>query len=181
MLRKLMLGVLVACTAFAVTAGAAAAQGVHVENPGHHELESEVNIGIGLETPIGFIPALRCENDWEVDIQEDGSFVLDAAGISPHTGSSGACDTAEPCSAAVWPGQVEEVGPGFHAELTFCLENTGTGLSGIPFPVECDVEQGVVDSFHCPHVQIATDPNTGFPIVVEGEVYAHTSFGLMHD
>jgi hypothetical protein len=183
MIRKLFVLGVMAVAALAFSASNAAAQGVHVENPGHHEAESEVDIAVGVHIPgVGFNPLLQCENNWEVDAQEDGAFTLNAEDIQPHTGSVGACDTAEPCNHALWNGQLEEDGPGeFAAHLTFCLQETGTGLSGIPFALECPVEQLNVDSFHCDQQIATTPPEQGsLPIEVEGEVFLHESLGIMH-
>jgi hypothetical protein len=182
MIRKLFVLGVMAVTALAFSASNAAAQGVHVENPGHHEAESEVDLAFGVHIPgVGFNPLLRCDNNWEIDAQEDGAFTLNAEDILPHTGSVGAC-IMEPCNHQPWAGQLEEDGPGeFAAHLTFCLQETGTGLSGVPFALECDVTAGVVDSMHCDQQIATTPPEQGsLPIEVEGEVFLHESLGLTH-
>lgn len=185
MLRKLLLLGAIAVTAVALNASTAAAQGVHVENTGHHAVESELGLAIGVHVPgIGFIPSLRCAVRGEVDIAEDGSFLLNAEDIESHAGSVGDCDVAEPCNGhAAWPGFVSEDGlGGFQVHADFCLENVAPALAGNVYPVECDVEVNAgFDSLHCDQAIDQLPPaQGGFVIEVEGEALADESTGLMH-
>lgn len=187
MIRKLLLLGAMAVTAMALSASSAAAQEpVHVENTGHHAVESELGIAIGVHVPgPGFIPSLQCENHWEVeDLAEDGTFLLNAESIEPHTGSVGDCAAAEPTDGhAEWPGFFSEDGEGgFQVHVEFSLENVNPALSGNVYPVECDVAfQSGFESFHCDQAIDTLPPEQGgFVVEVEGEMATHESLGLMH-
>jgi hypothetical protein len=185
MLRKLLLLAATAVAALALTASSAAADphAVHVENDGHHELETEVDLGVFAHIGGGVeVPMLQCGNDWEIDVAEDGHVLVHVEDIFAHPGSTGACNTADACNSEEWEGQIveNEVG-GYAAHLTFCLEGTGTGLSGIPFPIECPMTDVEV---HCDATIVPSTENPPTPtmpaIEVMGEGTLHESLGLMH-
>jgi hypothetical protein len=159
-----------------LSASAASAQTVHVENPGTHQMESEVDFGINFHNSMGgTIPLVRCDNDWELEVQEDGHFVIVVHDIAPHAGGTvGQCSTIEACDAEPWEGQVVEDGDGgFEAQFDLCISGTGTPLSGVVIPTTCQV---VNAEFHCDSAM----PITGGSLEVEGEVSLSDSLGLMH-
>jgi hypothetical protein len=173
MIRKLVLLGVTAVAALAFTAATASAQ-VVVENPGHHEVESELSIGIYAHVPgVGEVPVLRCDNNWELDVAANGDLQLFAENILTHPGQSGSCGTSEPCDGhAAWNGQFEEAGGAFTAHVGFCLEGTGSALDGVTIPVECAFDDVLAEA-HC-------DAPIGNGLEVMGELQLHESLGLMH-
>jgi hypothetical protein len=156
---------------------------VHVENDGHHELESEVDwgwfahVGSGVE-----VPMLQCAHDLEVEIADDGHLLIYVSDIFSHAGSTGSCGTMDTCNGDPWEGQIEEDGEGgFVAHWTFCVEGTGTGLSGVPFLIECPITDTEI---HCDATIVPsaeTPPTPTMPsIETMGEFTLHESLGLMH-
>jgi hypothetical protein len=185
MLRKLGRLALVLGAALTICALPATAQSVevHVENPGTYELESEVDLGIFAHVGGGIeVPMLSCGMDMEAIVEEEGHGAVVVNDIFPHTGSTGACDTVTACDDEPWEGQIEEdeVG-GFVGHVTFCLANTGTALSGIPFAIECSMSSM---EGHCDSTIVPSSEGTPTPtmpaIEVMGEGTLHESFGLMH-
>jgi hypothetical protein len=174
MLRRAMLLGLVAGLVWAAGSSAAVAQ-VIVENPGHHEAESELSWGFWAHVPgVGEVPVLRCDNDWEFDVAANGDLQLFAENILPHPGQAGNCGTMEPCNGhAAWDGQFEEAAPGvFSIHWVFCLEGTGSALDGVSIPIECAFDDALAEA-HC-------DAPIGGGIEVMGEVQLHESLGLLH-
>jgi hypothetical protein len=150
MIRKLLLLVSAVSAALALTASTAVADTddtVTVENWGFHEVVGDNTLAIevhsgGVETPL-----LRCQIHWDISFWSDGLGTLNAEGIAAsETGSVGACATAEPCSNhSLWDVRLEEEeplfsDPEFEAHTVFCLENTGTPVSGLPIAIECRFE-----------------------------------------
>lgn len=184
MIRKLFLltVMVIAVTAFAVsTASANDPEGVHVENPGFYEVESEVDLAVvshslsGVETP-----HLQCKLHGDLEIGEDGTGVLHAedsftSHIDPT--STGPCNEVQPCDHEPWPISFEEdedaVPPAeFGHHFVPCFQ--GTPLPAIPQPVECDVVEDITTGVRC------DAPVYGGVLEVQGEFRVHGLVGLMH-
>ena len=180
MIRKLLLLAATAVAAFAFSASAASA--VIVENPGMHEIESEVGIAIGVHTPIGFIAGLSCDNEWEANVSSTGAVeVHDITLHQGHANQVGPCDDTDDCDNAGWHnGQIEEVGLNqFEVHITFCLEGQGGQFDGVDVPVECPIYNTEV---HCDYTIGSQETPFGIsPVEVLGEMTFHDSLGLMHE
>lgn len=137
-----------------------------------------MDIAIFANTGMGYTPVLQCNNHWDLSVNVAGVGTVSAEGIFPHANppSTGACNTLEPCNAhSLWPINLEEAETGgFIVHVNFCLENTGTGLSGATFDIECGYD-ATKNTIHCDEVLI---PGA---IEVEGEMQVHGDLGVMHE
>ena len=180
MIRTLLLltSTIIATAALSTTA----AHAVVVENPGMHEIESELGIAIGIHTPIGFIAGLSCDQEWEANISATGALEFHDITFHPgHAGQSSFCDSLDDCDNEGWhEGQIEETAPDqFALHYTFCLEGQGGQFDGLDVPVECPIADTEI---HCDYTIGSQQTPFGLSSVeLLGEMTLHDSLGLAHD
>ncbi|HYI81069.1 MAG TPA: hypothetical protein VEW67_09440 [Thermoleophilaceae bacterium] len=186
MFRKLTLLVFTALAAMALTATTVhASEPVHVENDGNVAVTGEHTIAIGVHhATLGFITALRCNNNWTGTISEAGVIALPNVGILAHNANDvGNCGPADDCNNAGWRGWAHEnEQDGFAVDFHFCISGQGGGLDGVPVEAECDLFN---EEAHCDDQLILE--GTGMPITsgglrveVVGEAIISPHLGLMH-
>jgi hypothetical protein len=168
--RRVVIAFVVVLGACALWVPAAVAHGVEVQNPGHHELESELNWGLLLHQGGVDVPFFFCDYEWEIDVRANGHFEI-GLGVVPHAGQSVFCNGARTCDGVPWEGEIVEDGSGFEAHFVGCFEGTGLGLiDGIAAPIECPMTDGEI---HC-------DWPVGSGVEVTGEITVHGELGLTH-
>lgn len=163
MVRKLFTFVALAVAAVAAFApSASATTPVHVET--HEMVEITSNNGIALQqhNGMGEVDVLRCENDWEAIIDEDGYIHMHNVQIGPGGATQPLCSVANDCADVEWHGQIfeDEVTGDPKVNFTFCISPVST----VARDVVCDM---FATEAHCSDAPVE---GTGGTIEVDGEM-----------
>lgn len=145
MVRKFFVLFAMAIAAAAMMASTAAAQTpVHVEADDMVGITGTNTIAVQVHTGMGESDLIRCENNWEATISEDGAIHVHDINIGPG-GATSNCATANDCGAE-WDGQIFEDSNGnSKVHLSFCTNKTGPG------EVTCDID---ANGAHCADVPV---------------------------
>lgn len=159
------LGAVVAIALFALhgtALGASASIPVHVET--HEMVEMTSNNGLALQqhNGMGEVDIIRCENDWEAIIDEDGYLHMHNVQIGPGGAIQPLCSVMNDCADIEWHGQIfeDEVTGDPKMNFTFCISPVGT----VARDVVCDMG---TTSMHCNEAALE---GTGGAIELDGEV-----------